>query len=148
MKILPVFFSFLFLIVSSSSFADKPMTVEECGIYPVEGYYAEINSPEHERVIKPVLLLNRGSDSEVRVYLLNTNLDKLIPRSHLGAKFKINLEFVSQCLYRCEGRIVKVIAPLDPFEEAKHFTTANSSMRIGPKTPCKTSTIPLQSSAL
>ena len=150
-----ILFTFSLLLSASASasnrpkvaHSERPLTVKECGTYPAEGYYDEIVSPDHNDQKKRVFLMNRNSNSEIRVFLLNKNLDKLIPKDHLGTKFKVTLKFVSQCLYRCEAELVDAIEPIDPFDQAKTFNHALPKDRIGPAIACLPNGVPLQPAA-
>jgi hypothetical protein len=95
--------------------------IDKCGTYYAEGYYTEIESPLHNRQRNKVILLGRGSHSEIRFFISNPDIQKLIPDSHIGVNFKLKLIFESSCFYACEGKIAEVIEPIDPFQEPKSF---------------------------
>ncbi|MCK5072558.1 MAG: hypothetical protein KAQ98_03970 [Bacteriovoracaceae bacterium] len=114
MKYLPI-------LVLLACLTAKAKIIDKCGTYYADGYYTEIKSVPHNRETKRVILLERGTDSEIRFYINNKNLKKLIPDTHLGVNFKLKLKFTSQCWYHCEGSIVEVIKPLDPFTPPRPF---------------------------
>lgn len=95
--------------------------INKCGLYSADGYYTEIESNLHNRQKKRVILLERGSNSEITFYISNPDITKLIPDTHLGVNFKLKLRFTSSCWYHCEGEVVEVMEPIDPFETSKSF---------------------------
>lgn len=132
-------FILLSLLISGPLYSK---TIKKCGVYRAEGYYTRIKSVLHNLQMKDVIILNRGSDSEIIFYIHNKNLKKLIPKSHLGVNFKLELSFISQCHYRCEGKIKKVIGPIDPFQEPKQFTYPIPTPLKGTGINCKKSSLP------
>lgn len=115
--------------------------INKCGAYYVEGYYTEIESPLHNRQKKKVILLERGSNSEIKFFISNPDIQKLIPDSHLGVNFKLKLIFQSSCFYACEGKIVEVIEPLDPFQSPKPFIYPRPAPIAGAEVKCKPNSI-------
>jgi hypothetical protein len=111
--------------------------INKCGTYYAEGYYTEIESTLHSRQKKKVILLERGSNSEIRFFISNPDIQKLIPDSHLGVNFKLKLKFESSCFYACEGKIVEVIQPLDPFQSPKPFLYPRPTPIAGTEVQCK-----------
>jgi hypothetical protein len=111
--------------------------INKCGTYYAEGYYTEVESPLHNGQKKKVILLERGTNSEIRFFISNPEFQKLIPNSHLGVNFKLKLTFESSCFYACEGRIAEVIEPIDPFQEPKSFLYPRPSPIKNTEVLCK-----------
>lgn len=111
--------------------------IDKCGIYNAEGFYTQIESVLHTNQKKSVILLDRGSRSEIKFYISNDDIQKLIPNTHLGVNFKLKLSFESSCYYACEGKIIEVLEPLDPFENPKSFLNPRPSPIAGTEFKCK-----------
>lgn len=111
--------------------------INKCGTYYAEGYYTEIESPLHNRQKKKVILLERGSNSEIKFFVSNPDIQKLIPYSHLGVNFKLKLKFESSCFYACDGKIIEVMEPLDPFRSPKPFLNPRPTPIAGTEVKCK-----------
>lgn len=109
------------LILSLIPLMAQARLISKCGTYYAEGFYTEIESTLHNREKKKVILLERGSNSEIKFFISNPNVSTLIPDTHIGVNFKLKLKFVSSCYYHCEGEIVEVLEPIDPFEAPKAF---------------------------
>lgn len=124
-----------------SSFSSYAELVEKCGNYIAEGYYTEIKSSLHDESKKRVIILNRGSQSEIKFYITNKKMDKLIPDTHLGVNFKLKLKFISKCWYHCEGSLEEVIRPLEPFDHPKLFTYPRPELISGTETKCEKNSI-------
>ena len=105
------------LLVFALNLEAKP--IKTCGVYYAEGFYTEIESPLHKGAKKRVILLDRNSASEIRFFITNKNITKLLSDDLLGTNFKLELKFNSSCFYDCEGEIAKVIGPLDLPQEPK-----------------------------
>jgi len=110
----------IFLLLFTNSIV-KSKLIDRCGNYYVEGYYTKIKSALHDWKNKRVVLIERGTNSEIKFYPQNKNLEKLIPDTLIGVSFKLELKFSSSCWYHCEGEIVKIIAPLEPFTSTQSF---------------------------
>lgn len=110
--------------------------INKCGTYYAEGYYTEIESNLHNREKKRVILLERGSNSEIKFFISNPNISSLIPDTHLGVNFKLKLKFISSCYYHCEGEIVEVLEPIDPFEPPRAFLNPRPSPIKGTEIAC------------
>ncbi len=128
------FFLVFILIMPAVS---QARLINKCGTYYAEGYYTEIESPLHNKQKKKVILLGRGSDSEIKFFISNPDIQKLIPDSHLGVNFKLKLNFESSCFYACEGKIAEVIEPMDPFQEPKSFLYPRPSPIKNSEVRCK-----------
>ena len=111
--------------------------VNKCGTYYAEGYYTEITSALHGQQKKRVILLDRGTNSEIKFFISNNDIQKLIPDSHLGVNFKLKLIFESSCFYACEGKIAEVIEPMEPFQAPKVFLSPRPSPIVGTEFKCK-----------
>lgn len=111
--------------------------INKCGTYYAEGYYTEIVSNLHNQQKKRVILLDRGTNSEIRFFIENSDIQKLIPDTHLGVNFKLKLTFESSCFYACEGKVVEVIEPLEPFQDPKVFLSNHPSPIAGTEFKCK-----------
>jgi hypothetical protein len=111
--------------------------IDKCGTYYAEGYYTEIKSTLHNGQKKKVVLLERGSNSEIKFFVSNTDIQKLIPDSHLGVNFKLKINFESSCFYACEGRVIEVIEPLDPVQSPKPFLYPRPTPIAGTGVQCK-----------
>ena len=128
--------SFLTLILILPVFSDARL-INKCGTYYAEGYYTEIESPLHHNQKKKAVLLERNSNSEIKFFVSNQDIQKLIPDSHIGVNFKMKLNFESSCFYACEGKIIEVIEPLDPFQSTKPFLFPHPSPLNGTEVQCK-----------
>jgi hypothetical protein len=131
MKKLFLFLLFLMPLISEARLINK------CGTYYAEGYYTEIESNLHSRQKKKVILLERGTNSEIKFFISNSDIQKLIPDTHIGVNFKLKINFDSSCFYACEGKIVEVIEPIDPFQEPKPFLNPRPSPINGTEVKCK-----------
>lgn len=112
-------------------------TIDKCGTYLAEGYYTEIKSNPHGKEKRRVVVLERGSNSEIRFYISNTNIKKLIPDTHLGVNFRMKLKFASSCWYLCEGEVIEVIEPLDPTQEPRQFLFPRPTPIKGSEIKCQ-----------
>lgn len=117
--------------------AAQARLMSKCGIYYAEGYYTEVESHVHGREKKKVILLERGSMSEINFYISDANISKLIPDTHVGVNFKLKLKFISSCDYHCEGEIVEVLEPIDPFEAPKAFLYPRPNPIKGTEIACR-----------
>jgi hypothetical protein len=131
-----VFFVLFILAIRSEAKA-----INKCGTYQAEGYYTEIVSNFHDKKRKKVILLDRGTNSEIKFFVLNSDIDKLIPITHLGVNFKLKLNFASSCSYACEGKIIEVIQPLSPLENPKPFLSPRPNPIKRTEVKCKPNSI-------
>lgn len=131
--------TFLILILSLPAIANARL-IDKCGTYYAEGYYTEIESNLHNGQKKRVILLERGSNSEIKFYISNSNISKSIPDTHLGVNFKLKLLFTSSCWYACEGNVVEAIEPLDPYQSPRPFLFPRPHPIKGTEIECKPNT--------
>ena len=127
----------IFLILFLMPLVAQARLINKCGTYYAEGYYTEIESPLHNRQKKRVILLERGSNSEIKFFISNPDIQKLIPDNHLGVNFKLKLKFESSCFYACEGIVVEVIEPLDPFQAPQSFLFPRPTPLKGAEVQCQ-----------
>lgn len=128
------FFTSLILLLPA---VGQARLINKCGTYYAEGYYTEIESNLHNRQKKKVVLLERGTNSEIKFFISNGDIQKLIPDTHLGVNFKLKINFESSCYYACEGKIIEVIEPLEPYQNPKPFLNPRPSPMSGTEVKCK-----------
>ena len=125
----------LFILIPTLAQAHR--LIDRCGVYLAEGYYTEIRSHFHQGKKKRVILLDRGSNSEIKFFVMNQDMSKLIPDTYLGVNLKLKLKFVSSCWHHCEGEVIEILEAIDPFEVPKSFLFPKPNPIRGTNIPCK-----------
>ena len=112
MRVVFIKLIFILSLFSKLVFAQQPQTIKDCGEYSLTGYFEVIKSAEHNQKKKNVFLLNKGTNSEIKIYF-----EKDIPPENLkGVKSILKINILSECLYLCEGKFISVEKVLDPFD--------------------------------
>lgn len=115
--------------------------IDRCGIYQAQGYYTEIESVPHNKAKKKVILVERGTDSEITFYINNKKLPDLLPETHLGVNFSLKLKIVSSCWFHCEGEVVEVFGPLDPTAKPAIFLFPRPNLIPGTELKCQSNSM-------
>lgn len=132
-----------FFVFFGLSWQARGALISECGTYEVEGYYTRIKSRLHGGQTKDVILIERGSNSEIRFFPENSesSLNALIPETHRGVNFRLRLKFASACFYDCTGQLIEVVEPLKPYEIPRPFLSPRPVPIKGTEVKCAPGTL-------
>lgn len=108
--------------------------INECGLYYVEGTYVErVKKGKNKRLI----LLNKGTNSEIRFYIKNKNIEKILPHTLLDSKLRLILNFQKKCWFSCKGEVSMLLRVMPPFDAAQVYLNSRPRPISGQMKKCK-----------
>jgi hypothetical protein len=107
-------FIYVFIILSlftnnKSAFA---YLIRDCGDYAIEGYLKTEIINGNETLL---LISDQDTLSEVKFNLGKFNKKK--QGYYIGCNVSLEVRLLKTCNYSCEGQLLKINRPLDPFEQ-------------------------------
>ncbi|MBF0362939.1 MAG: hypothetical protein HQK49_18110 [Oligoflexia bacterium] len=112
--------------------------INNCGTYTVEGRYTIKKNPSG--ITQPVILLEKGSDSEITLYLDNPNITKVISDKYMDTNIKLKVKITTSCWFKCRATALHFIE-LIPLNRALKSIFSASGSRISNKIKCQSNSL-------